>query len=265
MKELTEEYSKQVFHGMYSRLREIQIDKKFEELVEQRRNLTFKCIKKDDDVFESMCRCIFAGGFRSIPDEEWNEIRKQFSDFRIHEVSQMEKWSLIEIFENFTEIRNWGKVIACIQNAVTIVGIADRYGSFMNYFRRFGEFEEDADKFLKLKNDLEEKFRYIGKATVYDFLRDIGCECIKPDVHARRICCRLGLLRDSTPSQENARELQEIGKRMSKFNESKAKIIDALFWLYGSGYRDVVRKNMAVCKRIPDCNRCLITECPSRR
>jgi len=48
-----------VYYAMYNKLKSIQIGTKFDELIEDRRNRSFKD-KSDDWFFEEMARCIFA-------------------------------------------------------------------------------------------------------------------------------------------------------------------------------------------------------------
>jgi 3-methyladenine DNA glycosylase Tag len=263
-----ESYLKEIFNGMKKKLSEIQKDSKFDEEFKKKKSQKFGRINNhemsDNEFFECMCRCIFTAGFRNIPDEEWKKIKKEFRDFDIDAVTEMSKWTLDEIFKNFKTIKNFVKIIACIRNASKIKEIAKKHNSFYNYLKSFGDVENDTSVLLKLVEELREKFDYIGGAVVYDFLKDVGFECVKPDRHVIRILKRLKLLENKVneehPKEKDIEKIQDIGKKIARLNNCPVKVVDLLFWLYGSGFKDIVDK--AICGEKPNCNECYIKNCP---
>lgn len=253
-----EKYSN-IYQKMNRKLKSIQKDDEFEKLIEER--LT-KSIEKlnDQDIFERMCRSIFTGGYNSSNlSGLWHKMAHEFNGFDVIEVNNFKDLTIGQCFETFQSFKNYGKIIACIQNAEVFIQIQDEHGDFKTYIQNF-------DGFDKMVGDLKNKFNYLGSTTVYDFLREIGFDFAKPDVHLRRIMYRLGFLENDKDSHKNRSKIHSITKEFARIENTKVSVVDAVFWLYGSGSTEYVQ--YGICTEKPKCNECdlkiICEKCPEK-
>jgi len=95
------------------------------------------------------------------------------------------------------------------------------------------------------------KLKYAGVALVCEYLRNVGIDVIKPDVHIKRI---LGMDRlDLVKSKSDYAFIAECKKLSEKIGISQVKM-DYLLWNYCSkGYGEI-------CSAKPKCNECVIKE-----
>ena len=70
-------------------------------------------------------------------------------------------------------IANENKIRACVKNAKAIKNVVEHFGSMHRYIESFNP-NDSAENLLLLKENLESRFSYLGKITVYHFMTDIG-------------------------------------------------------------------------------------------
>ncbi len=126
-----------------------------------------------------------------------------------------------------------------------------KYGSLADYIDSFKDQ-------LILANDLVKKFDFLGRETVWDFLKSIGFEAIKPDIHVRRILFRLGLISDWKSASKISEEVFQIAKKISKVTNERMGVIDAVIWFYGADRPKEIKK--PICGQKPLCNECYLTK-----
>jgi endonuclease III len=89
-------------------------------------------------------------------------------------------------------------------------------------------------------------FKGIGERNVYEFLKEIGMQTIKPDLQVRKVLQRLGLIEEKA----SIGDIIEIGKVMANAVSERPCVIDWLLWRFGS----------EVCKtKKPLCYKCELT------
>jgi endonuclease III len=129
--------------------------------------------------------------------------------------------------------------------------LSQKFGSFVEYLNHNKD-----DKELSMR--LASRFMYVGKTVALDYLKDIGMDFIKPDVHVARVLFRLGFassedLKDSTRS-----EVANVAEAFRKATSEKLSVIDAVFRMYGGGGDGHTK--VAMCnKNNPHCNKCSLT------
>ncbi len=174
-----EKYS-DIYQAMNRKLKLIQKDDEFEKLIQERSTNSIDDYN-DQAIFEQICYSIFTGGYKSSNlTNLWDKMKCEFDDFDVIKVNNYKDLTIGQFFEKFQSFKNFGKNIACIQNAEVFIQIQDEHGDFKTYIQNF-------DGFDKMVGDLKNKFNYLGSTTVYDFLREIGFDFAKPDVHLRRV------------------------------------------------------------------------------
>jgi hypothetical protein len=77
-------------------------------------------------------------------------------------------------------------------------------------------------------------FDYSGNIVVLDYLKDIGMDIIKPDVHVTRVFYRLGFI-ESEGIDKNAEKTIEVAEKIKQETPEKLAVVDAVFWIYGGG------------------------------
>jgi len=245
---------KKIFELMFKKLESISIDNNFIQDISKRRKTTFDKNKPDPYFYEKLVRTIHVSGYRvSILRNRWDEIKKAFSNYDINKVSQYTYEDLKKMMNNPKLIRNKIKLKACIENAKIMKEISAKCGSFGEYL------DKNKGDFKKWKEELIKRFNYLGNILVLDYLRDVGIDVIKPDVHVVRVMHRLGLIDSERMSPENIDKVVEVADKLSRLTGEKLSVIDAIFWMYGGSGDNHVRK--AICsKNKPLCNECPLTE-----
>ena len=111
-----------------------------------------------------------------------------------------------------------------------------------------------ADVIVKKLSDTSSpyKLKWVGKALAYEYLRNVGIDCAKPDVHLCRFfgADRMGNGVNSPASEE------EVLKQIDKLSKESGLLryeIDILLWEFcASGMGEVCNAN-------PKCNKCPIS------
>lgn len=100
------------------------------------------------------------------------------------------------------------------------------------------------------------KLNGFAQTLALQYLRNVGIDTCKPDVHIRRILDRLGV----TPYEDCpvGNVLSSMKKLSFELNMSIT-LINEIIWMYGAtGYGEV-------CTKSPKCNLCVCTTCHTRR
>jgi hypothetical protein len=185
---------------------------------------------------------VFSGIRNGIIEERWNAISDSFSNFDFHKVAEYDERKMQELMENEAIIRHEGKIKATIPNAKKMLDIVKEYGSFKNYLNSFSTID---DLILQLQGYYG-GFQCIGERNVFEFLKEIGIQSIKPDLQVRKVLQRLGLIGEKASIED----IIEIGKIMAKDVSERPCTIDWLLWRFGS----------EVCLlKHPLCDKCLLT------
>jgi DNA-3-methyladenine glycosylase I len=245
---------RQIFDLMYKKLCELAIDNGFHEWINQERRMSFQETKKKGDsfLFENLAKTIFVGGFRSkIVDEKWPYIKNAFDDFDFNAIANYSDGRIEQIVNATGVIKNKRKILAIVVNAKEVAKMQTEYGSLADYI---GSFPNS----LSLAENLIERFAFLGNETVWDYLKSIGFEAIKPDIHVRRILFRLGLISDWKSSSETSRQVFEVANKISKETGERLNVIDAIIWFYGADRPKEIRK--PICGTNPICHECYLTE-----
>jgi 3-methyladenine DNA glycosylase Tag len=242
-----------IFSLMVSKLGQYSIDNNFNAEMNERRNRAFDKNRSDFYFYEILFRDIQNAGMKAtVVTSKMPHFRKAFADFDIEKVSKYGDKEFAGLLNNPDIIRNQRKLRDCIINAGKMKTISKENGSF-------GEFLSQNQHNPEKLKEIMQKFSSVGPALALNFLKDIGMDFIKPDVHVLRIFSRLGLI-DNENSFNPALHVAEEFKRATG---EKLSVIDAVFWMYGGGGDGHIKK--AICnKNKPFCNECPLTMCKHR-
>ena len=139
------------------------------------------------------------------------------------------------------------KLVNCIKNARIMKLYSEEFGSF-------GELLDQKKGNIDELKELMLNFPSVGDAVALDFLKDIGMDFVKPDVHVLRVFYRLGLIQAETCFDEALK----VAEAFKQTTSEKMSVIDAVFWMYGGGGDGHVERAMCN-KNSPYCNQCPLT------
>lgn len=106
---------------------------------------------------------------------------------------------------------------------------------FLSKYDRAENFYSEADESMKIyihnfAENIQEKISGIGYALACDFLKEVGVDCGKPDVHIKAIL--EGVI---SPNVElSDQDLQEAMNKISKKKKTTLFAVDKVFWMIGT-------------------------------
>lgn len=150
-------------------------------------------------------------------------------------------------------IRHAGKIEACVHNAGKFESLVNEYGSFDAYVQAFAP-RESAANLMRLRADLQHRFKYLGGITTFHLMTDIGLPVLKPDRVIRRIFYRLGLIESESEDEANLLATIEQGQRFSTAAQQPIRYIDIVFVAYGQVRSDEFGLDSGIC--LSDSPRC---------
>lgn len=208
----------------------------------------------DDDVFSILVDVVFYSGFRAATvSAKTPVIHEHFPDFR--SVAAYTDDDMSRVLRDNRMIRNHRKIQACVKNAKGILDIVQQYGSFHRYVEAFKP-RESFDNLMRLRDDLEWRFEYIGRITAYHLMMDIGLPVLKPDRVVSRIFYRLG----ATRREDDPRGVIAEGQRFAAVTGSPIRYIDRVCVAYGQESSPELGLDRGICLTTPRCSVCGLTE-----
>ncbi|MFQ6029095.1 MAG: DNA-3-methyladenine glycosylase I [Dehalococcoidia bacterium] len=122
------------------------------------------------DYLEVMSKAVFQSGISwKVVESKWPGIREAFHGFDAERVAELTEPELEELAQDTRIIRNRRKLDGIVFNARRMLDLERQHGSFRNYLRSHGGFEET----LK---DIHKQFKYMGDSGTYFFLWVVGEE-----------------------------------------------------------------------------------------
>jgi DNA-3-methyladenine glycosylase I len=208
----------------------------------------------DDKFYEIMTAVVFYAGFKAaIVTAAMPVITRHFPSWKT--VSAYMAKDVENILGDPLMIKHPGKIKGCVNNAKQFSRIIERHGSFQIYVDSFQP-TTSCENLLRLKRDLELRFAYLGRTTVYHFLTDIGMPVIKPDRVLCRIFYRLGVTEDESDLAGTLRE----GKKFANATGLPTRYIDIVFAAYGQAQSLDFGIDKGICLKEPRCNECGLTK-----
>jgi len=214
---------------------------------ERCKNLAYRR-RPDADYFNMLKLIPFYSGFKAeIVDQKLDILHKYFPTYS--EVAKITTAKQRRILSAAGMINNPQKVKAVVDNAKAFQLVIDQYKSFHNYLEGFRP-TETLENLILLMEDLQCRFSYLGKTTVFHFMTEMGLPVLKPDRVIMRVFRRLGLV-------ENERQFWRAtmeGRKFAAANSISIRYVDIVIVKYGQKGRG------AVCLQRPKCKICLLQE-----
>lgn len=136
-------------------------------------------------------------------------------------------------------------------NIKTLERITKDYGSVDNYYN-----STNIKELLKSLSSGTYKLKQMGVPLVSEYLKGVGIDVIKPDVHVCRILTRLGYSKSNKITEDEAFDICcDIAK---EYNMSNVEV-DSILWQY------CAKNYFEVCCDKPKCSKCQVRNCKSRQ
>ena len=208
----------------------------------------------DAEYYWILVYVVFYSGFRATTvSAKLNLIRRYFPDYAT--VASYHESKLDEILHDPEMIRNRRKVCACIENAKIFKDIVNEYGSFQSYIDSFLPMDS-FENLMLLKEELEYRFKGLGRVTTYHVLTDIGLPVLKPDRVVCRVFQRLGLI----DSNEQLLKTVIQGRKFAQATGHPIRYIDIVFAAYGQVRSEEFGLASGIClEHRPQCSICGLT------
>ena len=136
-------------------------------------------------------------------------------------------------------------------NIETLERIEKDYDSVDNYYNK-----TDIKDLLESLSGGTYKLKQMGVPLVSEYLKGVGMDVIKPDVHVCRILTRLGYSKSNKITDDEAFDICcDIAKEYSISNVE----VDSILWQY------CAKNYFEVCCDKPKCSICKVSNCKSRQ
>ncbi len=212
------------------------------EMMDYYRNIALNDMT-NSDIYAEICWIAYSSGFRyDIIKKYWTSIRKELYFFDIHKVA-----SFIDDIDYYSQricknsgFKNVRKAQWCIKNAVRMIELDSEkcnYGGFKGYLLELSQ--KGPDELVEMTPRLLEDFKFngIGKVTIFHFLKNIGINIFKPDIHVRRILTNLGFIEKEKSSM---RDIYNVMKDISEKMDIEVVELDTLLFSYGKVFGDEI-------------------------
>ena len=122
------------------------------------------------DYLEVMSKSTFQSGMSwRVIESKWPGIREAFRDFDAEAVASLTEADVDALTQDKRVIRNRRKLDAVVSNAQRMLELEKSHGSFRNYLRSHGTFDETT-------KDMRKQFKFLGEMGVYHFMYVVGEE-----------------------------------------------------------------------------------------
>jgi len=205
----------------------------------------------DADYYWGLVCVVFYAGFRAATiTAKLNLIRQYFPDYE--NVAGYDESKVDEILNDPEMIRNRRKIRSCIENAKVFKAIVREHGSIKAYIDSFSP-KTSFENLMLLKEELEYRFKGLGRITTYHFLTDIGMPVLKPDRVICRIFKRLGLIE----SDQQLLKTVIQGRKFAQATGHPIRYIDIVFVAYGQVESQELGLSSGIClEKKPLCSIC---------
>ena len=124
--------------------------------------------QKLGDYLDVMSKSVFQSGISwRVVEAKWASTREAFRDFDPAAIVAMTPTDLEALAADTRVIRNQRKLDAIVENARRMLELEERHGSFRDYLRSHGGFEETVAS-------LRKQFKFVGDMGAYHFLYVVG-------------------------------------------------------------------------------------------
>jgi 3-methyladenine DNA glycosylase Tag len=120
------------------------------------------------DYLDVLTRAVFQSGMSwRVVEAKWGGFREAFAGFDPAAVAAFGDDDVERLAADTRIIRNRRKIEATVDNAATMVELADEHGTFGKWLKSLGDFESTS-------KELRKRFKFLGDFGAYYFLYVVG-------------------------------------------------------------------------------------------
>jgi 3-methyladenine DNA glycosylase Tag len=120
------------------------------------------------DYLEVLTKAVFQSGISwQVIESKWEGFREAFQGFDPKKIARFTPADVDRLAEDTRIVRNRRKIEATVDNAVELLALEQEHGSFRDYLRSHGSFDETVA-------DLKRRLRFVGDTGAYYFLHVVG-------------------------------------------------------------------------------------------
>lgn len=202
----------------------------------------------DEKLFDVLFDAVFS------TQTDWREyVKKSQNIKKLLPMDDLAAFSQVDVEEIYNDIVSEGSGVRFLKrkltwmrdNASKVMMLQQEYGSFKDFIEQ--NWNEDLPDMIAGKKDPKYKLAGVKDAVSREFLKNIGFDAAKPDVHIKRLLGRWGIA--------DEKNIASVLEQMRLFEEATGKSkgeIDWVFWQFcANGYGEI-------CGADPKCEECLL-------
>ncbi len=205
----------------------------------------------EQDVWIQLLSVVFYSGIKAdMVMKKIPAIKEHLGDYLL--VKDFTQADIDKFLADKRVIRNRKKLQACIHNAKVLYQLSEKYGSFTSYIDSIGASNIDI-----IRNDLRQRFKYLGPRTSLHLMMELGLPVLKPDLVICRMFTRLGLIDD----EKQLDQAVEVGTQFAWATGHPIRYIDIVFVMLGQAANTSTGIEKGVCLgEHPRCSACKLTD-----
>ena len=135
--------------------------------------------ENDAGYLEELTKASFRSGFSwQVVREKWDNFRQAFHGFDVTKIAGFDVADINRLFNDSGIVRNRRKILGTVENAQTMIALAEEHGSFQEYLRSLDHLE-----YHQRVKVLTGQFRGLGRTGTFVFLHCVNETT--PDWHER--------------------------------------------------------------------------------
>ena len=124
----------------------------------------------DNGYLEELTKAIFRAGFSwQVVRQKWDNFRSGFDGFDVGKVAAYDIEEVTRLFNDTGIVRNRRKILATVDNARTMLGLAEEYGAFGEYLRSLDRLD-----YYERVEALTSQFSGLGRTGAFVFLHCVN-------------------------------------------------------------------------------------------
>ena len=125
-----------------------------------------------NDYLEIMSKSVFQSGMSwKVIENKWLGTKEAFHGFDVETVADLHEKDVEDLMQDTRVVRNFRKLNAIVYNAQKMLDLDKEHGTFKNYLRSHGGFDETLKAIRK-------DFKFMGPTGIYVFLYIVGEDVI---------------------------------------------------------------------------------------
>lgn len=197
----------------------------------------------DAFLFGKLVQAMFSSGLKGQTVDMWMpRMERAFHSWDIYRIAEIDTEEIERLAASGEVIANLPKLEGVVKNAAAAIALAKQHGTFGRYLTSM--------PVSALSMDIANRFKYLGRVTTEDLLKNVGFDTAKPDRHLTRWLTRMGAIEaDSSPAQ-----VLDVVRAIADSAKIRKVHVDAVIYLFCADRSDII--SWGICGKVPAWVRC---------